>query len=480
MAAGAGGTSGGSPSASRGRSGRRAATRSPDATTRAIRSIGIDGQPLHVRSGHDLALADRVPARLRGAHGLDVEAPRDANHNPVVVVNGARRQGADCRRSDASASRSRSMLPARAIRMATASGTRGSSIRKRAPASPVSRWCPAGLPRRLAARPAKAASRQRPKAVRREPTPRVTLQNESTARVTVTPRVAGTAHIILAVEDDGSPSADVVPARDRHDQVTIHASAQQPPYRHNASTIDSRPLDVSAGPREKRRPVRAGRVAAAVLAERHARRRSAPSPSAGISVVPRSFLPEQLVHRAGADGGHEHALRGPPSRPRTCLDDPTLMNTGRGAHSAINSCESTGRSSGVQRAGVLDEVAGHPVVLARAGDVLHLLAEVAAMQLGAALAGRADEADGEALVVGHRRRAPPCRSATGPRCRPASRPPPCRSRSSPAPGWRPRPRRAARPSRPACAAGPCCTRPMMPLVRPAPLSAWMLLGMRIA
>ena len=39
-----------------------------------------------------------------------------------------------------------------------------------------------------------------------EPTPRVTLQNESTTRVTVTPRVAGTAHIILAVEDDGSPS----------------------------------------------------------------------------------------------------------------------------------------------------------------------------------------------------------------------------------------------------------------------------------
>jgi hypothetical protein len=40
----------------------------------------------------------------------------------------------------------------------------------------------------------------------RQPEPRVTLENASTARVTVTPRVAGTAHIILAVEDDGTPS----------------------------------------------------------------------------------------------------------------------------------------------------------------------------------------------------------------------------------------------------------------------------------
>ena len=40
----------------------------------------------------------------------------------------------------------------------------------------------------------------------RQPPARVTLTNESTARVTVTPRVAGTAHIILAVEDNGSPT----------------------------------------------------------------------------------------------------------------------------------------------------------------------------------------------------------------------------------------------------------------------------------
>jgi hypothetical protein len=39
----------------------------------------------------------------------------------------------------------------------------------------------------------------------REPPPRVLLQNADTARVTVSPRVAGTAHVILVVEDDGSP-----------------------------------------------------------------------------------------------------------------------------------------------------------------------------------------------------------------------------------------------------------------------------------
>jgi Cellulose-binding Sde182, nucleoside hydrolase-like domain/Cellulose-binding protein Sde0182, C-terminal domain len=40
----------------------------------------------------------------------------------------------------------------------------------------------------------------------REPPPRVTLADEATSRVTVTPRVPGTAHIILAVEDSGSPT----------------------------------------------------------------------------------------------------------------------------------------------------------------------------------------------------------------------------------------------------------------------------------
>jgi hypothetical protein len=39
-----------------------------------------------------------------------------------------------------------------------------------------------------------------------EPPARVTLAGASTARVSVTPRVPGTAHIILAVQDNGTPS----------------------------------------------------------------------------------------------------------------------------------------------------------------------------------------------------------------------------------------------------------------------------------
>ena len=46
-------------------------------------------QRVHVRPGHDLAMATRVPARLRGAHGLDDQgrAPRRITI-PLVVVNG--------------------------------------------------------------------------------------------------------------------------------------------------------------------------------------------------------------------------------------------------------------------------------------------------------------------------------------------------------------------------------------------------------
>ena len=80
----------------------------------------------------------------------------------------------------------------------------------------------------------------------------------------------------------------------------------------------------------------------------------------------------------------------------------------RGAHSAISWCASTGMSpaffAAERRLGraVLEEVAGHPVVLAGAGEVLDRLAEVAAVQLRAAFAGRADEHHGEARIERHR------------------------------------------------------------------------------
>ena len=40
---------------------------------------------------------------------------------------------------------------------------------------------------------------------RPQPPPRVTVRDDTTAKATVVPNVAGTAHVILAVEDDGVP-----------------------------------------------------------------------------------------------------------------------------------------------------------------------------------------------------------------------------------------------------------------------------------
>ena len=92
-----------------------------------------------------------------------VRTPRDANHNPVVVVNGQAGKAP-------MASSDRGMpfvLDARGHARSgrqQRSGTRG-LYREAGTAFPIGRWCPVGLPRRLAARPAKAASHRRPKAV---------------------------------------------------------------------------------------------------------------------------------------------------------------------------------------------------------------------------------------------------------------------------------------------------------------------------
>ena len=49
---------------------------------------------------------------------------------------------------------------------------------------------------------------------------------------------------------------------------------------------------------------------------------------------------------------------------------------------------------------VLDEVAGHPVILA-SGEALNGFAEVTSQQRGSAFARRADEDHGETLIEGH-------------------------------------------------------------------------------
>jgi hypothetical protein len=47
--------------------------------------------------------------------------------------------------------------------------------------------------------------------------PRVTLADETSVKVTVTPRVAGTAHVILAVEDAGTPTLTSYRRNHSHD-----------------------------------------------------------------------------------------------------------------------------------------------------------------------------------------------------------------------------------------------------------------------
>lgn len=59
----------------------------------------------------------------------------------------------------------------------------------------------------------------------RRPPPRVTIQDANRARATVTPQVAGTAHVILAVTDDGTPSLTSY----RRIILNIRPSSDQPP-----------------------------------------------------------------------------------------------------------------------------------------------------------------------------------------------------------------------------------------------------------
>jgi hypothetical protein len=134
-----------------------------------------------------------------------VKDPREANHNPEVVVNG--RSG-------------KAPIPVDAVvgtpLTLDATGTRdpdGNALTYRwffyreagtgIPGQPV---VAAGLAPIGGGGAGEGGIPSGPEGGPREPAPRVTLENANTARVTVQPRVAGTAHIILAVEDNGSPT----------------------------------------------------------------------------------------------------------------------------------------------------------------------------------------------------------------------------------------------------------------------------------
>jgi hypothetical protein len=135
-----------------------------------------------------------------------IKDAREANHNPEVVVNG--RPGKAPVLVDAVVGTPLTL---------DASGTRdpdGNALTYRwffypeagtgIPGQPV---VAAGLaPIGGGGIPGQGGIPSAPEGGPREPAPRVTLENAGTSRAAVVPRAAGTAHIILVVEDDGTPS----------------------------------------------------------------------------------------------------------------------------------------------------------------------------------------------------------------------------------------------------------------------------------
>src|SRR5262249_47590642 len=121
---------------------------------------------------------------------------KHANHNPIVIVNGE-------------AGKAPVSITARVGEPVTldAAGTRdpdGDALKYRWFFYPEAGTGVPGPPVAIARARAHGASQA--SGVPREPSPRVTVTGDTTSRVTVTPQVAGTAHVILAVEDAGTPA----------------------------------------------------------------------------------------------------------------------------------------------------------------------------------------------------------------------------------------------------------------------------------
>ena len=135
-----------------------------------------------------------------------VKPPREANHNPAVVVNG--RAG-----TAPLAIAARVGVPV----ALDAAGTRdpdGNGVRYRWFHYPEAGTGIPGRPVVARGRPAVGGGGapgaggipSAPEGGPPQPRPRVTIEHAEGARAIVTPQVAGTAHVILAVEDDGAPS----------------------------------------------------------------------------------------------------------------------------------------------------------------------------------------------------------------------------------------------------------------------------------
>jgi hypothetical protein len=133
----------------------------------------------------------------------------------------------------------------------------------------------------------------------------------------------------------------------------------------------------------------------------------------GILAVPMIFRrrqppgAEQTEHWSGGDRGHVAALLIQP--PRIALLGDAVADEGRPRRAQGDQLvrvdgQVTGSPAAQTRLrrAVLQEVAGHPVVLPRSGQALDCLAEVAPEQRRAALAGGADKDDCKARLERHR------------------------------------------------------------------------------
>jgi hypothetical protein len=194
--------------------------RQPYGESRPLWTQGGDSYPGRDNSKDTVAGADGRPYtsdlatiwRWRTAFQHDFAARMDwtvkdvkaANHNPLAVVNGQQGKGpvtidgkvdvpitldaTGTRDPDGHAVTYRWFFYPEA-----GTGIPGRPVSRRGPRPPGGEVGAGGIPSAPAGGP-------------REPPPRIVIERAADARATVVPRVAGTAHVILAVEDAGTPS----------------------------------------------------------------------------------------------------------------------------------------------------------------------------------------------------------------------------------------------------------------------------------
>jgi hypothetical protein len=165
--------------------------------------VGIDGKTYTSDQATIWRWRDAFQHDFAARMDWTIKDVRGANHNPEVIVNG------DAGRAPLTIETTVGTAVA-----LDAAGTRdpdGNALKYRwsfypeagtgIPGQPV---IAAGVP--ALAPPATGGIPSAPAGGAKEPPPRITIADATASRAVVTPRIAGTAHVILSVEDDGAPS----------------------------------------------------------------------------------------------------------------------------------------------------------------------------------------------------------------------------------------------------------------------------------